>query len=130
KQIPVEVPAAQVTAPSELAKEKLLRVDAFVQRFEKNAGRPTLPNQIDRYRVEKILGQGGFGVVYLAHDDQLSRPVAIKVPHPKFVARPEDAEAYLTEARIVAALDHPNIVPVYDVGNTQDHPLDRKSTRL
>ena len=46
--------------------------------------------------------QGGFGLVYLAHDDQLSRPVAIKVPHRKLVDRLEDAEAYLTEARTVA----------------------------
>jgi serine/threonine protein kinase/formylglycine-generating enzyme required for sulfatase activity len=80
------------------------------------------PAHIDRYRVERVLGRGGFGLVYLAHDDQLRRPVAIKVPHPERVARPEDAEAYLSEARTVANLDHPHIVPVYDVGSTPDCP--------
>src|SRR5438046_2550120 len=71
---------------------------------------PTVPpRQIGRYRVEKILGHGGFGVVYLAHDDQLGRPVAIKVPHPQRVSTPQDAQAYLTEARAVANLDHPHI---------------------
>src|SRR4051794_15060952 len=73
------------------------------------------PQRIGRYRVEKILGQGGFGLVYLAHDEQLQRLVAVKVPHPSLISRPEDAQAYLTEARTVAALDHPNIVPVHDV---------------
>src|SRR5438132_6214369 len=83
---------------------------------------PDLPPQIGRYRVERILGQGGFGIVYLAHDEKLQRFVAIKVPHRKLVSRPEDTEAYLTEARTVANLDHPNIVPVHDVGSTDDCP--------
>src|SRR5271169_6583758 len=83
---------------------------------------PALPKQIGRYRVEKVLGAGGFGLVYLAHDDQLQRLVAIKVPHAKLISRPEDAEAYLAEARTVANLDHPNIVPVHDVGSSQDCP--------
>jgi serine/threonine protein kinase len=81
-----------------------------------------LPPRIGRYRVEKVLGQGGFGLVYLAHDEQLQRLVAIKVPHPRLVSRPEDATAYLAEARTVANLDHPNIVPVYDMGSTEDCP--------
>src|SRR5271166_2414209 len=80
------------------------------------------PTHIGRYRIEKILGQGGFGLVYLAHDEQLSRPVAIKVPHRKLVDRPEAADAYLTEARTVANLDHPHIVPVYDIGSSEDCP--------
>jgi len=78
---------------------------------------------IGRYRVERVLGQGGFGLVYLAYDDQLQRPVAIKVAHPDRVTRPEDAEAYLAEARTVAGLDHPNIVPVYDVGSNAAFPF-------
>src|SRR5947209_13340530 len=81
------------------------------------------PQHIGRYRIEKVFGQGGFGLVYLAHDDQLQRLVAIKVPHRALVDRPETAEAYLTEARTVANLDHPNIVPVHDVGSTDDCPV-------
>lgn len=81
------------------------------------------PQHIGRYRVERVLGQGGFGIVYLAHDDQLQRLVAIKVPHRRLISRPEDADAYLTEARTVAKLDHPNIVPVYDVGYNEQYPV-------
>src|SRR3954454_12129618 len=80
------------------------------------------PQQIGRYRIERVLGEGGFGLVYLAHDEQLQRLVAVKVPHRRLVSRPEDAESYLTEARTVAGLDHPNIVPVYDVGSTEEFP--------
>ena len=80
------------------------------------------PDVIGRYRVEGVLGRGGFGIVYLAHDDQFRRRVAVKVPHPDRVAAAEDAETYLTEARTVAGLDHPHIVPVLDVGSTADCP--------
>jgi serine/threonine protein kinase/formylglycine-generating enzyme required for sulfatase activity len=79
-------------------------------------------DKIGRYRVGRLLGKGGFGLVYLAHDDQLQRLVAIKVPHPRLVAQATDAEAYLAEARTVANLYHPNIVPVYDVGSTEVFP--------
>src|SRR6516225_2848197 len=80
------------------------------------------PQHIGRYRVERVLGKGGFRLVYLAHDDQLQRLVAIKVPHRRLLSRPEDAQAYLSEARTVANLDHPNIVPVHDVGSTDQFP--------
>jgi serine/threonine protein kinase len=84
---------------------------------------PVPPSQIGRYRIERVLGEGGFGLVYLAHDDRLQRLVAIKVPHRRLVSRSEDAEAYLTEARTVAGLDHPHIVPVFDVGNNEEYPV-------
>ena len=78
------------------------------------------PSKIGRYRIIHRLGQGGFGRVYLAHDDDLDRPVAIKVPNPERITHPEDVEAFLIEARILAKLDHPHIVPVFDVGRTED----------
>src|SRR6266567_8226310 len=79
---------------------------------------PPQPQRIGRYRIDRVLGKGGFGLVYLAYDEQLSRPVAIKVPHARLVAGTDDAAAYLTEAHTVAGLDHPNIVPVFDVGSS------------
>jgi eukaryotic-like serine/threonine-protein kinase len=81
---------------------------------------PADPAEIGRYRVVRRLGQGGFGRVYLAHDDELDRSVAIKVPNPGRIARAADVEIYLNEARALARLDHPSIVPVYDVGRTDD----------
>ncbi len=78
------------------------------------------PTKIGRYTILRRLGKGGFGEVFLAFDDDLNRFVAIKVPRPERVSQPEDIEAYLNEARIVASLDHPHIVPVYDVGRTED----------
>jgi serine/threonine protein kinase/formylglycine-generating enzyme required for sulfatase activity len=82
----------------------------------------SLPERIGRYRVERLLGRGGFGLVYLAHDDQLQRLVAIKVPHAQHIVDTTDAETYLLEARTVANLDHPNIVPVHDVGSSEQFP--------
>ncbi len=78
------------------------------------------PARLGRYRVTAKLGEGGFGVVYRGRDDDLRRDVAIKVPHHRRVASPADAEAYLAEARILAGLDHPGIVPVFDFGRTDD----------
>jgi len=82
-----------------------------------------LPAKIGRFVIESILGRGGFGVVYLATDQQLHRKVAIKVPHAALVEHPEDAELYLKEARTVAGLEHPSIVPVHEVGSTPEFPI-------
>ncbi len=82
---------------------------------------PTVPpERIGRYRVLSLLGEGGFGTVYLAQDDELKRRVAIKVPRRDRIECLRDAEMYLAEARTVASLDHPGIVPVYDVGRSED----------
>ena len=78
------------------------------------------PTKIGRYTILGRLGKGGFGEVFQGFDDDLNRPVAIKVPRPDRVSCPEDIEAYLNEARIVASLDHPHIVPVHDIGRTED----------
>jgi serine/threonine protein kinase len=79
-----------------------------------------LPSFIGRYRVIRVLGKGGFGKVFLAHDAVLDRHVAIKVPIHDESSSLLDVESYLDEARILAKLAHPNIVPVYDVGRSDD----------
>jgi serine/threonine protein kinase/formylglycine-generating enzyme required for sulfatase activity len=76
--------------------------------------------RLGRYNITAKLGSGAFGVVYKGRDDDLRRDVAIKVPHQHRIASPQDVEAYLTEARVVASLDHPGIVPVYDFGRRED----------
>ena len=80
------------------------------------------PTHVGRYRVRSLLGAGGFGTVYLVFDEQLERDVAVKVPHRRLVPCPEAALSYLAEARAAARLDHPNIVPVYDVGSCPEFP--------
>jgi serine/threonine protein kinase len=74
-----------------------------------------LPESFGRYRILKLLGRGGMGAVYLAHDTQLDRRVALKVPH--FASDdPAILERFYREARMAATLEHPNLCPVYDVG--------------
>ncbi len=71
-----------------------------------------------RYRLDSELGRGGMGVVYRATDLELKRQVAVKVL-PERVSTPDARERFLREARAAAALNHPNIVVVHDVGEDQ-----------
>jgi formylglycine-generating enzyme required for sulfatase activity len=79
-----------------------------------------IPERLGRYRISARLGVGAFGVVYRGRDEELQRDVAIKVPHRRGLASGVGVEAYLAEARILASLDHPGIVPAYDFGRTPD----------
>ena len=75
---------------------------------------PGIPARIGRYDIRKLLGQGQYGRVYLAHDSTLNRFVAIKTP---FGIRSEkDRERFLREAESVAVIHHRNVCPVYDAG--------------
>jgi serine/threonine protein kinase/WD40 repeat protein len=79
-------------------------------------GMPTIPEMIGRFRMIRLLGSGGFGLVFLAIDTKLDRRVAIKVPRPEVLATASNSDRFLREGRAAAALNHPNIVPVYEVG--------------
>ena len=72
-----------------------------------------------RYEILRELGRGGMGVVYLAHDPLLERQVAVKIITSS-VLNPEIEERFRREARLVAKLDHPAIVPVHDVGEEEN----------
>ncbi len=73
--------------------------------------------QFGRFRILQTLGQGGFGIVFLAWDATLRRRVALKVPQPETLVSPEARKRFVREARAAAGLDHPNIVPVYETGS-------------
>lgn len=81
-----------------------------------------LPERFGRYRILRPLGHGGMGSVWLAHDTELDRPVALKVP--RFA--PEEGavavERFRRSARAAATLTHPNLCPVFDVGQHQGTP--------
>ena len=73
-----------------------------------------------RYSLERELGRGGMGMVYLARDVRLDRPVALKLLPPERAARPEIREGFLREARMAARLAHPNIVSIHSVDEAGD----------
>jgi tRNA A-37 threonylcarbamoyl transferase component Bud32 len=74
------------------------------------------------YRIIEQLGQGGMATVYKAYHPALDRYVAIKVLHPAFLEDPNFLARFNREAKVVAKLDHPNIVPIYDYADHKGQP--------
>src|SRR5919204_1022179 len=68
------------------------------------------------YRIERFLGQGGMGVVYLASQLSLDRQIALKLIAPDHATDPVFRERFLRESRLAASIDHPNVVPVHEAG--------------
>src|SRR5215468_10346624 len=74
-----------------------------------------LGRMLRHYRIDSKIGEGGMGVVYKATDTHLDRPVAIKVLPPEAVANPERKRRFVQEAKAASALNHPNILHIYDI---------------
>lgn len=72
--------------------------------------------ELGGYRIESLLGRGGMGVVYRAHDLALERSVALKLLAPELAEDVRFRERFHRESRLAASLDHPSIVPIYDAG--------------
>ena len=87
---------------------------------ESHEERITQPEYFGRYRVDGVVGRGGYGTVYAAFDEQLKRAVAIKAAHQSKEESPERDESFVDEARHLAALRHPGIVTVFDAGIEND----------
>lgn len=77
---------------------------------------PEIAPLATRYQLMSRLGEGGMGTVYRAFDKQLQREVALKIPRPDLIARPEARASFLREAQAAARIEHPNICTVYDAG--------------
>ena len=78
--------------------------------------------RIGPYRIVGLLGVGGIGEVYKGHDPRLGRDVAVKVLPGEFAVHPDRLRRFEQEARAAAALSHPNIVAIYDVGAERGIP--------
>jgi len=86
-------------------------------------GLPGEGETIGGYRIERLLGQGGMGVVFLATDARLSRKVALKLVRPERLGSQPARERFWREAKLAARLEHPHICAVYEVGEAQGMPF-------
>src|SRR5881396_3191230 len=68
------------------------------------------------YHIERLLGRGGMGRVYLAEDTRLGRKVALKLLDPELADDVRFRDRFTRESRLAASLDHPNVVPIYEAG--------------
>src|SRR5690348_2960503 len=78
--------------------------------------------QLGPYEITGILGSGGIGVVFRGHDKRLHRDVAVKVLRAEAGGSPERLRRFLQEARTTGALNHPNVLAIYDVGEFEGAP--------
>ncbi len=101
-------------------------VEARLERLRERVAGATSPSlamaATDRYALREEIGRGGMGIVYLATDCELERAVAIKFLPSELAASPEAVRMFRAEARAAAAMNHPNIVKIYDVAVVNDQP--------
>ena len=83
------------------------------------AANSPIGTELGGYRLESLLGRGGMGVVYRAHDLALDRDVALKLLAPHIADDVAFRERFLTESRLAASLEHPNVIPIHDAGEIE-----------
>ena len=79
---------------------------------------PMVGAELAGYRIESVLGRGGMSVVYLAEQVALGRKVALKLLSPELAEDPDFRDRFQRESRLAAALDHPNVVPIHEAGES------------
>ena len=82
----------------------------------------TSGTKLGPYEIQSLIGAGGMGEVYRAHDSRLNRTVAIKILPASFSADRDRLQRFAQEARAAAALNHPNILSIFDIGEEQGAP--------
>ncbi|MCT9929994.1 protein kinase [Planotetraspora sp. A-T 1434] len=81
---------------------------------------PLIGRQLGDYMVEAVVGRGGMATVYRARDQRLGRPVALKILAPQLSHDHRFRDRFVRESRLVASIDHPNIIPIYEAGERDD----------
>ncbi len=142
---PAERPAfleSECAGGSELRGKLERMLDAHVQCEDVDAAQPEVPasgdakpqgapslteslsgNRVGRYQIIERIGEGGMAVVYRAEDVVLERPVALKFLSPLLTHSEEARERFLREAKTAAAIDHPNVCPVYEINVDLGQPF-------
>ncbi|MEP7273785.1 MAG: serine/threonine-protein kinase, partial [Acidobacteriota bacterium] len=82
--------------------------------------RPLIGRRVGRYEIQSLLGAGGMGEVYLAHDLMLDRRIAVKILPAQFPEDEEQVQRFEREARAASALNHPNIITIHEIGQDAD----------
>lgn len=115
---------SQPVSPLDEAEWRVLLqpADAALVPSQESSEHPGPLGRLGPYEIRSVLAEGGMGTVFHARDTRLDRELAIKMIHPHLAASPEYVARFEQEARAVAALDHPNILSIYDVGELQGRP--------
>jgi serine/threonine protein kinase len=119
-----QIPLSQLDAPTQTGSELIAMVNAGatddISRFVDPPHNSSEVGRLGKYILRKLLGQGGMGAVFAATDPTLSREVAIKLLNPSISMMPLARSRFLREARVMASLQHDNIVPLYEVCDVQE----------
>lgn len=95
---------------------------ALALRLLEPPAHPEMLGRLGRYEIERLIGVGGMGIVFKAHDSELARPVAIKILAPFLASNGTARKRFGREARAAAAVVHPHVVPIYNVETNRELP--------
>ncbi|MCM3905657.1 MAG: protein kinase [Pyrinomonadaceae bacterium] len=95
--------------------------DSAEERAQQAAAPSLIGRRIGRYEIQSLLGAGGMGEVYLAHDVMLDRRIALKILPAQFTEDDSQVQRFGREARAASALNHPNIITIHEIGQDADH---------
>ena len=120
-------PVGDNRIPSYRSKLPALPASPFGSPFPKpsrgiSSGKSSTPKSVGKFDLLEVVGRGAFGIVYRARDQNLDRIVAVKIPKNGQFASQEEEDRFIREARSVAQLNHPGIVPIHEVGHTGELP--------
>ena len=110
-------------SPSKQQQTLIIKTKSFSDTIPSESGSPRIREEDPEYELLKVLGEGGMGVVYDARQTSIDRNVAVKMLKAKSADNPKQRAKFLAEAVVTGELDHPNIVPIYDVGSNSEGAL-------